>query len=269
MDTERQWAQEPPGGGAGPPWPGGRPPRRRIPAGAVAAAVLLLVVLLGVSTLGGLRLWPSFPNPFAARQVDRSQPVLLEAIEDLEVYKAATGNFQVVVDLEEGSRGIPLIVKGERTLFVAGGSVDAEVDFSTMDEDAIKVSADGERVEITLPRARLTQARVDPAQSRVFSRERGLLDRLGSVLSDNPTSERELYQLAQAKMQAAAAQSDLRAQAERNTRAMLEGMLGSLGYTRRHRDVPRSSVVARRGRCRRPRMAALALTTASRRAWAK
>jgi hypothetical protein len=230
MDTQRQWTQKPPDGGAGPPWPGGTPPRRRLPAGAVAAAVLLLVVLLGVSTLGGLRLWPSLPNPFASRQVDRSQPVLLKAIEDLEVYKAATGNFQVVVDLEEGSRGIPLVIKGERTLFVAGGSVDAEVDFSTMDDGAIKVSADGERVEITLPRARLTQARVDPAQSRVFSRERGLLDRLGSVLADNPTSERELYQLAQARMQAAAAQSDLRAQAERNTRAMLEGMLGSLGF---------------------------------------
>jgi Protein of unknown function (DUF4230) len=229
MDTQRQWGQPP--GGAGPPGPGWRPPRRRLPAGAIAAGVLLVVVLLAVSSLGNLRWWPSFPNPFGAREVDRSQPVLLKAIEDLEVFKAATGNFQVVVDLEEGSRGIPLVIKGERTLFVAGGSVDAEVDFSGIGEGAIKVSADGERVEITLPRARLTQARVDPAQSRVFSRERGLLDRLGSVLSDNPTSERELYLLAQARMQAAAAQSDLLARAEQNTRAMLESMLRSLGYT--------------------------------------
>jgi Protein of unknown function (DUF4230) len=229
MDTQRQWGQPP--GGAEPPGPGWRPPRRRLPAGAIAAAVVLLVALLAVSSLGNLRWWPSFPNPFGARQVDRSPPVLLEAIEDLEVFKAATGNFQVVVDLEEGSRGIPLVIKGERTLFLAGGSVDAEVDFSTLDEGAIKVSADGQRAEITLPKARLTQARVDPAQSRVFSRERGLLDRLGSVLSDNPTSERELYQLAQARMQTAAAQSDLLARAEQNTRAMLESMLRSLGYT--------------------------------------
>jgi Protein of unknown function (DUF4230) len=229
MDTQRQWGQPP--DGAGPPGPGWRPPRRRLPAGAIAAGVVLLVVLLAVTSIGSLRWWPSFPNPFGAREVDRSQPVLLKAIEDLEVFKAATGNFQVVVDLEESSRGIPLVLKGERTLFVAGGSVDAEVDFSGIGEGAIKVSADGERVEITLPRARLTQARVDPAQSRVFSRERGLLDRLGSVLSDNPTSERELYQLAQARMQAAAAQSDLLARAEQNTRAMLESMLRSLGYT--------------------------------------
>jgi hypothetical protein len=228
MDTQRQWGQPP--GGAGPPGPEWRPPRRRLPAGAIAAGVVLLVVLLAVSSLGSLRLWPSFPSPFGARQTDRSQPVLLKAIEDLAVFKAATGNFQVVVDLEEGSRGVPLLIKGQRTLFVAGGSVDAEVDFSTLDEGAIKVSADGQRVEIILPRARLTQARVDPAQSQVFSRDRGLLDRLGSVLSDNPTSERELYRLAQAKMQAAAGQSDLRDRAERNTRAMLESMLRSLGY---------------------------------------
>jgi Protein of unknown function (DUF4230) len=65
----------------------------------------------------------------------------------------------------------------------------------------------------------------------VFARERGLLDRLGSVLSDNPTSERELYRLAQDKMQAAATESGLVARAEQNTRAMLESMLRSLGYT--------------------------------------
>jgi hypothetical protein len=228
MDTQPQWTQQP-GAGQGPPgWP--PPPQRRSRVRLVAAILLVLVLFVAVAGLSGLRLWSSFPNPFATRQVDRSQPVLLKAIEDLAVYKAASGSFQVVVDLEESSRGIPLLIKGQRTLFVAGGSVDAEVDFSGLKGDAIKVSPDGQRVEITLPRARLTPARVDPDQSRVFSRERGLLDRLGSVLSDNPTSERELYRLAQAKMQAAAAQSDLVARAEQNTRAMLVTMLRSLGY---------------------------------------
>jgi hypothetical protein len=228
MDTQPQWAQQPGTGRVPPGWP--PPPRRRSRVRLVAAVLLVLVLFVAVAGLSGLRLWPSFPNPFGTRQVDRSQPVLLKAIEDLAVYKAASGNFQVVVDLEESSRGIPLVIKGQRTLFVAGGSVDAEVDFSGLKDGAIKVSPDGQRVEITLPRARLTQARVDPDQSRVFSRERGLLDRLGSVLSDNPTSERELYQLAQAKMQAAAAQSDLQGRAEQNTRAMLVSMLRSLGY---------------------------------------
>jgi hypothetical protein len=136
----------------------------------------------------------------------------------------------VLVDLEESSRGIPLAVKGERTLFVAAGSVDAEVDFSTIDKGAIRVSDDGRSVEVTLPRARLTRARIDPDNSYVASRERGLLDRLGSVLADNPTSERRLYQLAEDKLAAAATQSGLVERAEENTRAMLQSMLRSLGY---------------------------------------
>ena len=238
METERQWQQPQDGGWqAGRPTaplgqpPGSPPPRRRLPLRLLAALVLVLAVLLAVSRLADWQLWPSFPNPFTSRQVDRSQPVLLKAIEDLKVYKAASGNFQVLVDFEESSKGIPLIIKGERTLFVAAGSVDAEVDFSTIDKGAIKVSGDRSRVEVTLPRARLTKASVDPDQSRVFSRERGLLDRLGAVLSDSPTSERELYQLAQDKMEAAARESDLVARAEQNTRAMLESLLRSLGYS--------------------------------------
>src|SRR4030095_14203582 len=98
MDTERQWAQPQPGAGQGPGWP---PPRRRSRVRLVAGILLALVPFVAVSRLRGLGLWRSFPNPFATRQVDRSQPVLLKAIEDLAVYKAATGNFQVVVDLEE------------------------------------------------------------------------------------------------------------------------------------------------------------------------
>jgi Protein of unknown function (DUF4230) len=233
MDTERQWS--PPGHGTAgdrPTTPGWRPPRPRprLPLRLVVGVVVLLVALLAVSRLADLRLWPSLPNPFASREVDRSQPVLLKAIEDLKVYKAASGNFQVLVDLEQSARGVPLLIKGERTLFVAAGNVDAEVDFSTIDRGAIEVSADGRSARVTLPRAHLTRAHIDPDRSYVFSRKRGLLDRLGSVLSDNPTSERQLYQLAEDRLEAAAAQSGLVEQAERNTRAMLESMLRSLGY---------------------------------------
>ena len=232
MDTERQWS--PPGHGTAgdPTTPGWRPPRPRprLPLRLLVGVVVLLAALLAVSRLTDLRLWPSLPNPFASREVDRSQPVLLKAIVDLKVYKAASGNFQVLVDLEQSARGVPLLIKGERTLFVAAGTVDAEVDFSTIDRGAIEVSPDGRSARVTLPRARLTRARIDPDRSYVFSRERGLLDRLGSVLSDNPTSERRLYQLAEERLEAAAAKSGLVERAEENTRAMLRGMLRSLGY---------------------------------------
>lgn len=193
------------------------------------ALALLGAVFLGAGRLGDLL--PSLPNPFASETVDRSQPVLLQAVEDLSRYEAASGNFQVIVDSEDDARFLPSFVRGERTVFVAAGSVGAFVDFSSLDDNAIAVSSDGRSVTVTLPAPVLSEPAVDPAQSRVASRQRGLLDRLGTVLSDNPTDDQQLYVLAQEKMRAAADATDLRARAEQNTRHMLEGMLGSLGYT--------------------------------------
>ena len=105
------------------------------------------------------------------------------------------------------------------------------MDFSGLDAGAVKVSEDRRSATITLPHARLAKPHVDPGRSYVANRERGALDRLGSVFSANPTSERELYQLAERKLLAAANESELVARAEQNTRTMLQSMLRSLGYT--------------------------------------
>lgn len=195
----------------------------------VRLAVLGLVVLLAAGWLTDLL--PSFRNPFGSETVDRSQPTLLQALEDLSEYRAAVGQFQVIVDVEEDSV-LPSFVSGERTVFLAGGNVAASVDFSGLDERAIDVSDDGTSVRITLPRARLSDAVVEPERSYVVNRERGLLDRLGSALSDNPTSERDLYLLAEDKLAVAAADAGLVERAEENTEEMLETLIRSLGYER-------------------------------------
>ena len=204
-----------------------RPPslvRRRL----AGVALILALVFAGGRLVDFL---PSLlHNPFTTETVDRSQPAVLKAIEDLSRYEAATGSFQVIVDLEKDARFMPDFVRGERTLFVAGGTVDASVDFSSIGTGAIKVSPDGHEVTVALPHARLSEARIDPEASRVVSRQRGLLDRLGGVFSDTPTGERQLYLLAEKKLEAAARAGGIRGRAEENTRSMLTSMLGSLGF---------------------------------------
>jgi hypothetical protein len=220
------------------PAPGGPPPasprgRGGLAGALLAAGAVLLVVALIVVALLRFTAWrPSLTNPFGTRTIDRSQPALLLSLQDLSVYKAATANLQLIIDLEKDARFVPSFIKGERTLFVAAGSVDAEVDFSRIDKDAIKVSDDRRTATITLPRPSLGKVRIDPNASYVASRERGIIDRLASVVSDDPNSQRELYQLADQRLAAAARQSDLISRAEQNTRATLEGMLRGLGYTR-------------------------------------
>ena len=201
--------------------------RRRSPLLLVVVLVALaLVIALGTRLLGA---WPGLP--FGSEQVDRSTPSLLTSLADLEEYHAATGTFQVVVDLERDVRFVPSLVSGERTTFLATGSVDAIVDFTGLDGSAVEASEDGRSVTFSLPPARLDEADVDLENSRVLSRERGVLDRVGGLFSDNPTSEREVAALAKDKLDAAAAESDLRRRAEENTRDMLTGLARSLGYT--------------------------------------
>ena len=192
--------------------------------------VLAVLVALGAGRL--LDLLPSLHNPFTTETVDRTGPAVLKAVEDLSRYQAATGHFQVIVDLEEDARFMPDFIRGERTLFVAAGTVDASVDFAGIGAGAVTVSPDGDGVTVVLPHARLSDARIDTEESRVVSRQRGLLDRLGGVFSDSPTGERQLYLLAEKKLEAAAREAGVLARAEENTEAMLTSMLRSLGFER-------------------------------------
>jgi len=193
-------------------------------------AVAVLVSIGAVTVAQLVDLLPSLHNPFGTETVDRSQPALLKAVTDLSRYEAASGNFQVIVDLEKDAKFMPDFIRGERTLFVAAGTVDASIDFSQIGDGAVTVSPDGRSVTVALPHARLSAARIDPEASRVVSRQRGLLDRLGGVFSDTPTGERQLYLLAEEKVEVAARAGGVRARAEANTRTMLKSLLGSLGY---------------------------------------
>lgn len=218
-----------PSGGPGGPGaaapPAYRPPARRrwrLLAGVLVVAVLLVV---------GARLTWSWLNPFAETTIDRSQPVLLQSIQNLSRFEAASGNFQVIVDLEKDAAFLPDAIKGTRTLFVGAGSVDAYVDFSGIGSGAITVSPDGKTVTVRLPHAQLEKTNLDNRRSYVYAHERGLLDRVQDFMSSSPQNQQELYVLAEQKIAEAAAASDLRDRADRNTRSMLEGMLRSLGFT--------------------------------------
>ncbi len=204
-------------------------PRRGFTWLAAALALLVLLVVVALAVLP--RMLPSLPNPFGVERVDRSGPAVLHALEELSEYRAATGRFQVILDVEEDASFLPSSLRGERTLFIAAGSVDAVVDFDVVGPDAVEVSEDRTRATITLPPARLAEPHIDPERSYVYERRRGLLDRVGALFSDEPTSDQELYVLAEQRLAEAAAETDLTDAAERNTSAMLTALLGSLGFT--------------------------------------
>ena len=139
----------------------------------------------------------------------------------------------MIVDVEKDTRFVPDKLKGERVLFVAVGAVDAGVDFSGLKEDAVVVSDDRRSVTLELPPARYHEPQLDLERSRVYDRDRGVIDRLQSLFGDDAGTDPQVYTLAEEKLAAAArGGSGLLTRAERNTRLMLTGLLRSLGFTR-------------------------------------
>jgi Protein of unknown function (DUF4230) len=208
------------------PGRGGGPGRL---AGAAVAIVAVAVLILALSAV---HLLPQLRNPFTETTQDRSQPVLLKSITALSRYEAASGSFEVVVDLTKHTAFLPSFIMGSETLFVAQGSDIAYVDFSQLKGQAIHVSADRTAVTVTLPRAQLEPAVLNVRQSYVFAQQQGLLNRIGNFFSSNPNNQQQVYILAQQKIQTAAQQSQLVPEAEKNTQTMLDGMLRSLGFQR-------------------------------------
>ncbi|MFE3139802.1 DUF4230 domain-containing protein [Streptomyces scopuliridis] len=193
---------------------------------------LALVVVAALLFAGSrLDLLPGFGDLFGEETKDRTGPTLLESIQDLDRYEAASGNFQVVVDLEKDAKYLPDAIRGTRTLYVGAGTVSAYVDFGGIGEKSVQVNEERTAATIRLPHARLGEPALDPERSYAVSKERGLLDRLGDLFSDNPADEHAVNKLAARHIGDAAKDSELTVRAEKNTTGMLQGLLRSLGFT--------------------------------------
>ncbi|HEV2058780.1 MAG TPA: DUF4230 domain-containing protein [Solirubrobacteraceae bacterium] len=200
----------------------GRPIKALIAAIAVIAAVVVVPTI--VPSLSDL-------NPFTTETKDRSQPSLLRSLESLAEYRAATGNYQQLVDIERDVGLLPSFLAGERALLIAAGSVDAVVDFSGLDARSVQVSEDRRAVTVTLPAPHLSEARVDLKRSRALDTKRGLINRVGDLFDDDKDEQRELLLVAERRIARAAQENPrLLTLGERNTRTMLTGMLKALGF---------------------------------------
>ncbi|WP_371667750.1 DUF4230 domain-containing protein [Streptomyces sp. NBC_00289] len=206
---------------------------RRMPgwAKAVSAVVLVLVVFFAGIRLSVL---PGLKDLFGTETHDRSGPALLQSIQDISRYDAASGNFQVVVDLEKDTKYLPDAIRGSRTLYVGAGTVDAYVDLGKVGKNDVTVNDDRTSATLRLPHAALGKPALDPDRSYAVSKQRGLLDRLGDLFSDNPNGEQAVQKLAVRHIGDAAKESGLTTRAEKNTTGMLEGLLRSLGFKEVH-----------------------------------
>jgi hypothetical protein len=208
-----------------------------LPRSVVAALVVGILAVAGALSLNLVSGAFERLNPFRngivqQRTVDRSGPAVLKAITDLGEFRAASGYYELVVDVEKGVDYVPSFLAGRRVLFVAAGSVDASVDLRGLGNGAVSVDDGRTSATITLPKPRLSEPRVDVERSYVYDERRGLADRIRDAVGGSEGDEKELYALASKRLaEAATATGELPSRAEANTRAMLQGLLRPLGFT--------------------------------------
>lgn len=122
--------------------------RRRRPQWSAVVIGLVVVLSLAAYATGS---WPSWLSPFQQATVDRSSTPLFLQLQNVAQFRAATGTFQVLVDVERDTTDVPSVISGERTTLFATGTVDAAVDFGGLGADRVTSSADRRTVTISLP----------------------------------------------------------------------------------------------------------------------
>ncbi|BAN02392.1 DUF4230 domain-containing protein [Ilumatobacter coccineus] len=195
--------------------------------GLLGLGAIAVVGMLAFGVIGPGLFDISFP--FTSESKDHSPPVVLTELRDLAEFRAAEADFEVIVDRENDVKWVPGFIAGDRVQYVAVGSVDATVDFAGLTDDSIIFDEDNDQATIILPAPSIGEPVIDFENSGVMNRDRGVLDRLGGVFSDNPTAEESLIVEAQNKMIAGVGESDLLERARENTEKMLTTLLGGVG----------------------------------------
>ncbi|WP_232246389.1 DUF4230 domain-containing protein [Kitasatospora mediocidica] len=204
--------------------------RRRVP-WYISLPITLAAIAAVFLAAAGLHLFPNLPDPFGEKTVDRSGPAVLKSIQDMSRYNAATGNSQIVVDLDQEATFLPSALLGHRTLYVASGTVESYVDLGKVASSGVTVSADRRSATLVLPHAQLAQAALDPKGSYVYTEQRGLFDRIGDFFSSDPGDQQKVQVVAAQRIQNAAQAAGLTARAEQNTTTALQDLLKALGFT--------------------------------------
>lgn len=197
----------------------------------LTSITVVVALIIGLGVAQKFDFLPSFSNPVKETTVDRTGPAVLQSLSDLSDYHGSTGDFSVTVDLEKDVKYVPSAIMGEHAMYEAIGTVDGVVDLSRIDPRGVVVSED-RVVTVIVPPAELSDVTLDVDRSKVVSRNRGIVNRIGSIISDSPTSEKDLQVAGRKKLAAAAAESELLARAEQNTKAMLTNLLRTAGAER-------------------------------------
>ena len=198
-----------------------RPPSRLGKLGIFTAgfftSILLVFALTHASSTGFARWLQQKLN------LGIDQPAIVQRIQRLQRLESVKYTLEKVVTGERQSRFLPQSIAGERLLLIVRGEVFAGVDLGKLQSNDVRVN--GKQVTITLPHAEIFSTRLDNNQTRVYSRETGLL------VPADPNLESEVRAEAERQLLQAALADGILNNASTNARGTVTALVQALGFT--------------------------------------
>jgi hypothetical protein len=188
--------------------------------GLILGGMIVMIASRVSSDSAALGFWHALTA--RSSRIDLSRPAVVRRIQQLQRMETVVYSMDKIVVGQREGKILPDFLVGDRLLLLAQGQVVAGVDFSQL--QLTDVSLDRKSIRVRLPAAEVFFTRLDSQNTRVYSRETGVL------VPVDPTLETEVRQQAEQQLHDAALQDGILNTAQQNARTTLTGLLKGLGF---------------------------------------
>jgi hypothetical protein len=188
--------------------------------GVILGGMIVMIASRVTSDSAALGFWHALTA--RSSRIDLSRPAVVRRIQQLQRLETVVYSMDKIVVGQREGKILPDFLVGDRLLLLAQGQVVAGVDFSHL--QLTDVSLDHKSIRVRLPAAEVFFTRLDSQNTRVYSRETGVL------VPVDPTLETEVRQQAEQQLHDAALQDGILNTAQQNARTTLTGLLKGLGF---------------------------------------
>lgn len=180
------------------------------------SAISLVLILLGV--------WVFVIKGQSGLKFNTNRTAVIREIRNLQRLETASFTIEKIIDGgTTGDNVFQQFLFGDRILLIAHGQVIAGFDLSQISEKDLSIN--GKSIKITLPKPQILVTTLDNTQTRVYDRQKGILN------PGKKDLETEARVAAEQAIKDAACKGDILKQASDNARKQLTAFFNALGFT--------------------------------------
>ena len=192
----------------------------------LALSCLLALLILAV--------WFVVFRESATTLINTDRAAVIKEIRSLQRLETASFTIEKIIDGgTTGNNIFQQFLFGDKILLIAHGSVIAGFDLSQISDKDLEV--DGTTLRLTLPKPQILVATLDNTQTKVYDRQKGLLNPGEKDLETNARKA------AEDSIRQAACDGGILTQATDNARKQLTAFFAALGFTQISIDIPEGS----------------------------